>query len=334
MVVTGYEDHLSAEDTWSITIFPVMVHHDINSAIARSTLFSGCLQGEILFVLENWVPAIAPEHLFQLVKYVCTVPFCAIAHFTPVPATLTWMHFSALHPVMFTVQVSARDMCPITGFPLLVHHDTNSANPSQIAPAQWMSPVRVISCPESISCNLSFFAAGALTSSVACAVGAHIMPFSPVLPWMNAHLLWLLCIVPCCVFAICAHVQIFTFHVVSLPSKPPRATGCTFVAMLRQTTLWPDETCKRGFNSSKLQSMNRRLDNAIHKMRIGCYRGRYAKPTESIGAYNFIYTNLPTCKSDRCQFYFNKTLTQKHVFVKQEGGCLWTHRKHTFIDRG
>ena len=91
---------------------------------------------------------------------------------------------------------------------------------------------------------------------------------------------------------------------------------------------------EQGFKVTKLQS-DKRGPNATQKRQNDCDRGRCTKPTESTGAYTFIYTKLPTCKSDRCEFCFTvfQDLDTKRVFVNKRGECQWTHRKHPFIDR-
>ena len=95
-----------------------------------------------------------------------------------------------------------------------------------------------------------------------------------------------------------------------------------------------DEKWNRSFKVAKLRSDDRGTES-IQRMQIGCGRGSCAKPIESTGAYNFIYTNLPTCKSDRCEFCFTvfQDLDTKRVFVNKRGECQWTHRKHPFVDR-
>ena len=99
---------------------------------------------------------------------------------------------------------------------------------------------------------------------------------------------------------------------------PPNVTPANLMTELN------DETLKRGFEVTKQHSDKRGLD-AIQRMQIGYDRSCCAKPTESTRAYNFIYTNLPTCKSDRCEFYFTVFQVDiKRVFVKQKGASEYT----------
>ena len=98
---------------------------------------------------------------------------------------------------------------------------------------------------------------------------------------------------------------------------PSNITPANIVAGLN------DERWNRGFKLTKLMS-KKKVAGVDLKMEIGYERGHLVKSTESTGAYNFIRTKLPTCKSDRCECYFNvfQELVTKRLFVKRKRGCL------------
>ena len=76
------------------------------------------------------------------------------------------------------------------------------------------------------------------------------------------------------------------------------------------------------FKFTKLHCAKRGGWDNVEIMQIDCDRGRCVKHTESTGAYNFIYKNLPTSKFDQCEFYFNvfQELDTHHTFVRRKGG--------------
>ena len=87
MVVTEYEDLLSAGDTWSITKFPVIVHHDTDSANPIQIdlvqwMFQGrgkCHPGEVSPSASTFVPGSEACRHCTILR-ICT--FWALPSFT------------------------------------------------------------------------------------------------------------------------------------------------------------------------------------------------------------------------------------------------------------